>query len=328
MVALLGEPADHQLAGVEIVLEIGHEAAPGHIWIGAFPGNILADPVDDQHIDIIKPEAREAGFCDLEELAVPADDLVVGINADIRYLIVRVLHHTDSEDDIHFVQKDSRCLRDVLRKGVKAAPVQTAAAAMFCQADGHHLEKAALVLPFEVSVGFHLVVDDDPVRFRSQAVAAYGRARSVIQLPDLHHVHARAHRNTDILLGDPIAGQDLQIAFRRASSMTAHGRNDEGVCPPFLKLVADRPHDPGITGDPPAADGHRYSLALHKRGIIISREFRSQMGGNVLDPVLVIELSHPNHAGQDHLIQPLYRKVDFRKINIDHDISPPDLLTY
>ena len=110
--------------------------------------------------------------------------------------------------------------------------------------------------------------------------------------------------------------------------MAAHGRNDEGVCSPLLKLIADRPHDPGISGNSPAADGHRYSLALHKRGVIISREFRPQMGRNILDPVLVIELSHPYHAGQDHLIQPLYRKVDFRKINIDHDISPPDLLTY
>ena len=76
--ALLGETADHQLAGVEIIFEIGHESAPGHIGVGAFPGYVLADPVDDQGKPLadgsesVIDERLQVLFGQLEQAGLPA----------------------------------------------------------------------------------------------------------------------------------------------------------------------------------------------------------------------------------------------------------------
>ena len=83
MVALLGQAPDEQLAGVEIILEVGHEASSGDVRICALAGDVLADAIDDQHVDVVKPEAGKARLGDPEQLAVAGNDLLAGIDADL-----------------------------------------------------------------------------------------------------------------------------------------------------------------------------------------------------------------------------------------------------
>ena len=191
------------------------------------------------------------------------------IDADIRDLIVCILHHSDRKDYIHFVKEHFCRLRDVLCKSIKPAPVQSTASAVLGQADRHHLEQTALMFSFKIRVRLHLVVDNDPVCFRRQPVAADRCAGPVVQLSDLNDVHAGADRYAEIFLCDPVSGEDFQIAFRCAAAVAPHSRDNERIGSPFLQLIADRPHNDCVVGNASAADGYGYALSLHKRPIVV-----------------------------------------------------------
>ena len=197
------------------------------------------------------------------------DENILNLPKEAREFVIENLKRSDREDDIHLVKEYLGRLWDILRKGIKSPPVQSAASAMFCQADRHHLEQPALVLSLEVRVGLDLVVNYDPVCLCRNAVTADRCMSPVIQLPDLYDIHTCSYRYADILLSDPIAREDFQIAFCRPSAVAAHSRNDERFGSPFLQLITDCPHYDRIVRDTPAADCHGNVLPLHKSRIIL-----------------------------------------------------------
>ena len=101
MVSLLAQSADEQLLTVEIVFEIGHESATGHVRISPFAADVLSDPVDHQNIDMIKFHAGQTALCDLQQSMVALPDLFRRVCLDLRDPVVGVLHHADAHNDGH-----------------------------------------------------------------------------------------------------------------------------------------------------------------------------------------------------------------------------------
>ena len=197
--------------------------------------------------------------------------------------------------------------------------METGTALVLGQADGHHLEQAAFVLALDICVRLDLVVDDNAVRFRGDAIAVDERTRAIVQRSNLYNVHAGADRRTDVLLRDAVAAQDLQIARDRAAAVAAHRRDDKGSRAPFLELPTDSAHDFRVVGNAAAAHRHCDALAANEAGIVPPREFHLEMGRNVFNSVVCVELPYPHHARQRHFLQPLDRETDFRKIDHLHD---------
>ena len=194
---------------------------------------------------------------------------------------------------------------------------------MLCQTDRHHFQKTALMFSFEIRMRFDLVVYDDPVCLICQSVAVYWCFCLIIPCSDLYDIHGSAYRDTDVFFRNAVSFQDLQIAFRCAAAMAAHGRHDERTGSPFFQLFTDRSDDHRIIGDPPAADSNSDPFSDYKRGIILSFEFFFQMTGNIRDPVGAELLPYPDHVRQNHIIKSLDRDCDVREINILHDLMPP-----
>ena len=122
--ALFAQSADEQSLCMEVVLEIRHETPAGHIRVCAFSGNILADAVNDQHVDIVKAKAREALLCDLQEFCIPGNDLIMRIYFQVGDPVIRILHNANRKDDIHLLQEHFRSLGNVLGKRIESAFMQ------------------------------------------------------------------------------------------------------------------------------------------------------------------------------------------------------------
>ena len=95
------------------------------------------------------------------------------------------------------------------------------------EADRDHLHETALVRAVEVGVGLHPVHDDRGRRLRRLRV---GHDLHPADLGgQLDHIHARAHRASEVLLVEPVRRQHLALALGGCAAVASHRRHHEGL---------------------------------------------------------------------------------------------------
>ena len=117
-------------------------------------------------------------------------------------------------------------------------------AVALAQADDQHLEDARLVGPAEVGVRLDPVEQDDPVGRVGVPVEVDRQADGVG--PEDHGVHLGPDLDAHRLGGDPVAGQQLALAFGRRAAVAPHRGDDEGLEAHLLQGVDRRRATVGI----------------------------------------------------------------------------------
>src|SRR5882724_11678852 len=208
--------------------------APGDVGIHAGTGNVLADFLHDQHVDLVELQARHEflGLCQQHGFAI--ENLFGRDNLDDCGFVRGVFHHGDTEQHILLGEDELRRFRQQFAEHVHAVGMQRGGADDLAHADGEHLDDAGFDWGAEVGMRFDARDDDDRVGFGGMLVHIYRHA--VIELAQFHHVHAGLDRTSDITLGDAIAFQHFTLAFGGSATVTAHGREDERLGAERLEL--------------------------------------------------------------------------------------------
>ena len=90
MVRFRRDAADKELLQVQFLFEGAAQVPPGNVGIMPVAGDVLADLIDDQDIDVLKQELCDPCLCDLQEPCICLDHLVRRTDLDIAN------HHTHS----------------------------------------------------------------------------------------------------------------------------------------------------------------------------------------------------------------------------------------
>ena len=111
-------------------------------------------------------------------------------------------------------------------------------AGILAQPDRDHLDQTALDRPVEAGVGLDPADGDDAVGGCGIGVEQAGQP--LVGAAELNHVHGRAHRRADGLLGHAESFQHRRLPFRRGAAMAAHGRHDKGNKAALFQVANDR----------------------------------------------------------------------------------------
>ena len=167
------------------------------------------------------------------------------------------------------------------------------------KSDGHHLQDARLVGPAEVGVRLDPVEQDDPVGLVGVPVEVDREADRVG--PEDHRVHLGPDFHAHLGFGDPVAGQELALAFGGRAAVAAHRGDDEGPEAEFLEGIDRGPGDDRNRGDPPAPhpDGDRPARRDTPADPALQDQ-STDRPGNVRDLGLRDRLPDPRHRWKRH----------------------------
>ena len=176
---------------------------------------------------------------------------------DLGGQVVGVLEDRQAERELGVLDQELADGRQHLLQPAEAELVDLAGPLALAQADDQHLQDARLVGRVEVGVRLDPVQQDDAVGLVGVLVEVDRQADGVGAEDDGVHVGADldAHR----LGRDPVAGQELALAFGGRAAVAPHRGDDERPEAHLLEGVDRRPRDRGDRRDPPApdADGDR-----------------------------------------------------------------------
>ena len=130
---------------------------------------------------------------------------------------------------------------------------------LLAEADGHHFHQTAFVRRYEHRMGLDAIDDDDAVRFRRMAVDLYNMA--FCRPADNLGLHRADDRAAAAFLCYAKRGQHITLSVCCGAGMTAHSRDDKGVCSVLEAEFCHGMHDSAEIGDTAAAagDGHRHT---------------------------------------------------------------------
>ncbi len=186
--------------------------------------------------------------------------------------------------------------RDELVEDGEALAVERVGALLLPEADRDHLEEAALDRAGEVRVDLDAVDGDDEVgAFQGVSVDEDGNART--EDAELDRFHARADLAAHGLRGDPVLGEDAELALGGRAPVAAHRRDDEDGGARLADALDGRPDHLVDPVDPAAAgrDAHARSRP-DRRDLRLER--RPDRGANVADLGRVEPLANERPLGQ------------------------------
>ena len=253
----LGQAADHDppdpRPGARLL--VAFLATPHDVGIHAGAADVLADDVQQQHVDGLERQAGHRGPRHGEELRLSCLDAVRRDGLDPAQAGMPVLDQRDAEAHGRAGDRVAGDRRDEAGELVVALPVERVRALLLAQADGEHLHEPALHGPREASVGLDAVHGDDEVgALECVAIDEDGDAGQ--DLAEVDRLHRRSDLAAHRLGRDAVAGEHLELAGRGRAAMAAHGRDDEDLGARLAQAVHDRLHDDVDAVDAAASRGH------------------------------------------------------------------------
>ena len=186
--------------------------------------------------------------------------------------------------------------RDELVEGGEALAMERVGALLLAQADGDHLQQAALDLAGEVGVRLDPVDRHDQVRVLER-VAVHEDRHAGSDLTELDGLHARTDLAADRLRGDAVGGEHLELALGGGTAMAAHGGHDEHLGACLAHPFDRRRHDLVDPVDAAAADGQADPRARRDGGHD-RLERRAHRSAHVPDLGRVHAVAHQGPLGQ------------------------------
>ena len=234
------------------------QAAGGADDVGVHAGaaDLLAHLVDDQQVDVGERQPRQHALGQRQQLDLGRLERLGWHETDDHGLVVLVLDDGDGEEDVDPGEERAGDGEDRLAEPArKAVAVVLLGPRLLAEADGQHLERAALDRSDEVGVRLDPVDEDDSVGLEGVAVEVQGDAAGFTEHRDLH---GRAHRRAHALGRDAAVGEHLGLPLGRRAAVGAHGGHDEGLESLLLQLRDDVADGLGQAADAAAADGDRH----------------------------------------------------------------------
>ena len=274
-----GEPGDHR-AG-----QVGHRLDPlaaDDVRVQAGPAVVLAELAHDQHVDLVEGQPAHQLARLVEQARLDLQQAFRLDGDDSRRVLEGVFQDRDSQRHGRSLEQEGADLGKHGLEAGQAELVDLGRALPFPQADGQHLQQAALVPAGERGVGLDPVEEDDPVGVEGVLVEVDGQAERV--LAQDHGVHLGRGRGSRPWPRSRPARPGAALAVGGSAAVRAHGRDDERLEPETADRLGHGANDPGKPGDSPAAHGDGDpSPGEHARGQVAGADRLGHLGGDIGD---------------------------------------------
>ena len=284
--------------------------------VHAGAGDVLAERLDRQHVDLLEGELRDAALGELQQAGV---GLVEGLRLDPldhRRLARGVLDDGEAVGDRRLADGDGRPLGQHLQIAARAQPVHEARALRLAEADGHHLGEPALHLAVEGGVRLDPAHHQHGVGLEGAAVEVDRDAGA--GLADAHHLHAGLDGAAHGLFREAELGQQRHLARGDGAAVAAHRGHDEGREVAGLEPRNRRRDHGRLAADAAAAAGDRHAGAGAKcREPPRCVERGTGGGGDIVERRRGAVLQRHRHHRRQRLVLEL-RQRDRRKDGTGH----------
>ncbi len=234
--------------------------AADHVRVHPRPGVVFAEGVDEEDVDLPDRELRHQPLVLGEQLLLAARDVRGWDRLEKGRFVVGVLHRRDAEQDLPGVDDLPAHLDHEVPDALDPVAVQGEGLLVLAEADGGHLEEAALDRASKVRVRLDPVHQDDAVRLVRDPVHIHRHPAR--RLAELHDVHGRADRRPTELLRHAEAPQDLDLTLGGRPAVAPHRRHDKRLRPHLLQDGDQGAQDDVYLRDAAAPGGQRD---LHPR---------------------------------------------------------------
>jgi hypothetical protein len=277
------------------------DPAANDVRVHARAADVLADLVEDEHVDLGKGQGRHPGAGLAQQLGLAGLDVLAVHHLDPGQAVAAVFHEPDAEDPRQLRQDDGRGLaQHGLVAMARRGAVALERALGLAEADRRHLQQpAAEGRAREVGVRLHAVDEDD--RIGRERVAGGPDAEAERRLAEVHRLDRRHDRRARGVLRDAQGFEHLDLSRGGPAAVAAHRGKEERPRPPGFQGLDRRAHDGHDAVDPPASHGHRDAkarpLALGQRGVELRPGLRPGVRqGMIAEPRLdehLLGKSHP-----------------------------------
>src|SRR5665213_320298 len=196
----------------------------------------LAKLVNNAKVEIVKRNSSEMRFSEAQQAHVGLEKRIVNgrDNLDRAGLPVSVFYYRYAEQNLTFFQL---YLRDGTNGVPQSVTVRLLRAGLLPKTNRAHFKQSRRKLSHGLRVCLGTSQNDDSIGPRREAIdVSHG---SVFRRAKFQRLHRRPHRGAHRLLSNTEPVQNLRLAFRRRSTMTAHGRHDERISAAGLHGVRD-----------------------------------------------------------------------------------------
>ena len=234
--------------------------ASDHIGVHTGPTDLFADLIQQQDIDLGKRQLGHPAFGHRQEFGFARLELFGRNRFDPSRLVVGVLENGKSPADTTLIEDFSSHTADNLIKTViDDRSVVDLRPFVFAKPDEHHLHQPAFDGAGEPSVCLNASRDEDVVGFVGMPIKVdrkpFGR------FGNDHRFHAGSDLTAAKLGRDLVTPQNLELAFGRTATVTAHRGDDERLRPQLPQVLDQRFENQRNVADPTTArsDGHRFT---------------------------------------------------------------------
>ncbi|MPM92976.1 hypothetical protein SDC9_140112 [bioreactor metagenome] len=242
------------------------EKASRNIGVHAGSAYLLAVLVDDKRIYIFKSDLRHSRGSLFKQFRLAGEHILRQDGLKPLGLMIGVVDQRHGEEHPCIIKENfRRAPKPLTHAEDPARLVEGDSAPVFSEANDHHLTKAAFYGAAKIGMGLHTAAHHDIVCAVGVRVAVYLDAFG--RMSEHHGVHRGHDRHFKRIFRHAKRSEHLYLSLRGTAAVTAHRRNDEGLCAPGAQLPADRAAAFHKVGDAAAAgrDGDAFSPQLGKR---------------------------------------------------------------
>ena len=187
-------------------------------------------------------------------------------------------------------------LQDLREAEIGDRPMVNLGPGMFAQANEHHLHQAALDVAHKVGVRLDAAHHHYVVGLVGKTVEVDGNP--LRRFANNDRLHRGANGAAQKRLGHAVAFHDRPLAFRRAATMAAHGRDNERFGPQRFEVIDDTLDDDVDVGYAAAAGRDRHiAVGLDLLGKIEPTQLGLDRGGDIVHALGLKLLPHAKHLG-------------------------------
>ena len=139
-----GEVEDHDLADDRSPRGKRCRVPPRDVRIHAVPADVLADFLDDQHVNVLDGQPRHEAARSLQQRRLAVEERLGRHDGDLHRDIVGVLHRRHAEEQRRLRAHDLPSFKETRREVAESRGVHRVRAPLLAHADHRHFDQAAL----------------------------------------------------------------------------------------------------------------------------------------------------------------------------------------
>src|SRR3954447_15366136 len=217
------------------------DVAVDHVRVRAISGDVLADAVDDQHVDPLAGQASHTLAGDFEQFLFALPDTGRGYRLSLGQVPVAILDHRHPKGDVDLGKRELGDRGNQMVELIHTLGMEELGAFLFAKPDGDHLHQARFDRSPEIGMRLHPA--DWNHRVRLERIAIEPDRNVSFDLAEMDRIHAGEEWTTHRLFRDAVVRYQLQLAFGGRPTVTPHRRYDTRLGAELAHFIDDSPHD-------------------------------------------------------------------------------------